>query len=223
LDWLLPIRIFVPAVLLGVALGRIVSRKPYYLERLLPSFWWPLAKKTKKRRILEFVAFSAVFATALFFLSGWVTAYLEKHVPPEELERYREEYPLTLEKIPALILFPLVNLFAFLEEWLFRGILLEEFSISLRSRVGGLVASSLVFGIFHLSNPGIYLALVLPLTLAGLFLGVVYLFRGLTCSILTHCFYNSLVLTIQLIAPTLSPGAWSLLEGWKANLRFPRP
>ena len=194
MDWLLPVRILVPAVLLGAALGRMVSRRPYYLQRLFPSFWLPLAKKTKKWRILELVVFSAAFTAALLFLTDQISVYLwEKQIPTIE----PGEYPLTPEKIPRPFLFLTVNLFGFLEEWLFRGILLEEFSLALRSRVGGLISSSLLFGLFHLSNPGTYPALALPLILAGVILGAAYLFRGLSCSVLTHCLYNSLLVLVR--------------------------
>ncbi|MEM2282386.1 MAG: CPBP family intramembrane glutamic endopeptidase [Candidatus Hadarchaeales archaeon] len=190
MDYLLPVRIVVPAVLLGVALGKIVSKRPYYLERLLPSFWIPLAKETRKWRMLELVIFSAAFTAALLFLTEQIDLYLwKKQIPILQ----PEEYPLTPEKVPVPLLLVTVNLFAFLEEWLFRGILLEEFSIALRSRKAGVLTSSVLFGLFHLSNPGTYPAIVLPLTVAGILLGIAYLFRGLSCSILSHCIYNSLV------------------------------
>lgn len=197
MDWIQPLfRIFVPAILLGAALGRIIARRPYYFRSILPSLWWPLLKKAKKTRILAIAVFSATLAVALLFLNGWMTTYLEeKQIPLVE----PREYPLTAKKIPVFLLFPLVNLFAILEEWLFRAILLEEFSICLRSRTAGLIISSVVFGIFHLSNPGTYPAFVLPLIIAGLILGAAYLFRGFSCAVLTHCFYNSMLVILQLM------------------------
>jgi len=171
----------------------MVSRRPHYLRLMLPSFWLGLTKQQKKRQTVKILVLSMTLAVVLLFLNGLIGAYLEaKGVPLVN----SKEYPLTKEKIPPVILFPLVNIFAFLEEWLFRAVLLEELSISFRSRFVGLVTSSLLFGVFHLSNPGTYPILVLPLSFAGLLLGVAYLTWGFQCSVLTHCLYNSVLVIL---------------------------
>ncbi|MGC8817669.1 MAG: CPBP family intramembrane glutamic endopeptidase, partial [Candidatus Hadarchaeum sp.] len=82
------------------------------------------------------------------------------------------------------------------EEWIFRGILLEEISLRTKSRVLGVLASALAFGFFHLSNPGTYPALAIPLTLGGALLGACYLVNGLAGSILSHILYNFLILVV---------------------------
>lgn len=192
MDWLFLVRVLVPGILLGLGVGKIVSRRPYYIRRILPSFW---VLPTKKR-IFKTVLVSIALTFALFFITEEIYLLLSKREIPIVNE---EEYPFTPEKVFPPLLFLTVSFIAVLEEWIFRGILLEEFSLHLRSRTLGLVVSSILFGLMHLSNPGIYPAAAIPLTVGGMLLGVSYLWGGLLCSILTHCTYNVVALFLQLI------------------------
>jgi len=137
------------------------------------------------------LAISLAFTTlALFsaFVIGW--AVQDKM----GWELYSEEFIFTEEKIPLPLLFLTVNILPIFEEWVFRGILLEEVSRRARSRLLGVLISALVFALFHLSNPGTYPAYAIPLVAGGILLGVCYLLVGLGGAIISHCAYNSLLM-----------------------------
>lgn len=107
------------------------------------------------------------------------------------------EYPFTgLEEHYPWILLIIVNVLPIFEEWVFRGILIDEYYRWRRSRLGAVVFSSLLFAFFHLSNPGTYPAFVLAIFPSSLLLGVCYLKAGLAGAIFAHNVYNSfLVIT----------------------------
>jgi membrane protease YdiL (CAAX protease family) len=107
-----------------------------------------------------------------------------------------EEFIFTEEKIPLPLLFVIVNLLPIFEEWIFRGILLEEASRRTRSRLLGVVISALAFALFHLSNPGTYPAYTIPLVAGGILLGACYLRVGLGGAIISHCAYNSILMVM---------------------------
>lgn len=83
-----------------------------------------------------------------------------------------------------------ITIFPIIEEWIFRGILLEEISRYSQSKTVGLIASSLLFALFHLSNPGTYLPAAIFYFAGGLIIGGSYLVGGLSVAILAHIIYN---------------------------------
>lgn len=110
-----------------------------------------------------------------------------------------EEYPFTaLEEQYPLLLLVVVNVLPIFEEWIFRGILLEEVARRARSKWLGVGISALVFAAFHLSNPGTYPAVMIPLIGAGLLLGACYLISGLAGAIITHNAYNTILVILRL-------------------------
>ena len=117
------------------------------------------------------------------------------------VELYSEEdYPFTtLEKEFPLLLLVAVNVLPIFEEWIFRGIILEEVARRARSKWLGVVVSTLVFAAFHLSNPGTYPAFAIPLLGAGVLLGACYLVSGLAGAIITHNAYNTILVFLRLL------------------------
>lgn len=94
--------------------------------------------------------------------------------------------------------FPLVVfniLTAIGEEIIFRGTLLNFF-VQKRNQYTGLIISSLLFAAIHLLNmlmgQEVSISFLLTLTLAGLFLGLIYLNFGLVSAIATHYIWNLL-------------------------------
>jgi len=81
-----------------------------------------------------------------------------------------------------------------LEEWIFRGVMLEEIARLSQSKWIGLFSSSLIFALFHLSNPGTYLVAVIPYSVGGIVLGGSYMVGGLSTAVLCHITYNLLLL-----------------------------
>jgi membrane protease YdiL (CAAX protease family) len=192
LVWLDVVKISIAGGLLGWIVGKLVVRRPYYLERLRPSFWWPIAKKMRQLEWSRLLVISLAFATLALFsalLVGWVVQ------DKMGWELYSEkEFIFTEEKIPLPLLFLTVNLLPIFEEWVFRGILLEEASRRTRSRSLGVLISASVFALFHLSNPGTYPAYAIPLVAGGILLGACYLLVGLGGAIIAHCAYNTILM-----------------------------
>lgn len=92
-----------------------------------------------------------------------------------------------------LVIFNIIT--AIGEEIIFRGTLLNFF-VQKRNQYTGLIISSLLFASIHLLNmlmgQEISLSFLLTLTLAGLFLGLIYLNFGLVSAIATHYTWNLL-------------------------------
>lgn len=116
---------------------------------------------------------------------GEVSNGLTAVVPlPADLARLFDR--LTLGT-PAISLFTLALVAPVTEEALFRGLLLPAF-VRRYGRTGGLLLSSVLFGLFHLN-----LWQALPAAAAGLFLGWVALRSGsLTAPIAVHAAFNGL-------------------------------
>jgi len=147
----------------------------------------------QRRESIRLISIALVFTAAAL-----VVAITVGSIPGLELYS-KEEYPFTVlqEQYPLLLLI-VVNVLPIFEEWIFRGILLEEVARRTRSKWIGVIVSTLIFAAFHLSNPGTYLAFVLPMLGAGLLLGACYLVSGLAGAIITHNLYNSISVILTL-------------------------
>jgi membrane protease YdiL (CAAX protease family) len=188
--WLDILKIAVVGGILGFIVGKLIVQRPYYLERLRPKFWMRIAKKMKREDWIRLVTVSIVI-TALIYLVTTYSAELTSRV--WALYSPEEYWAAQLEASAPILLLIIATLIPVIEEWVFRGILLEEFSRRFRSRAVGVVLSAIVFALFHLSNPGTYPAAALPLFLGGLLLGGCYLLAGLSAATACHCAYNFLL------------------------------
>lgn len=193
--WLDIARICAAGALLGAIVGKLVARRPYYLERLHPRFWLSVTKGMRGRDWLRVLGIAFGIAIFAFLIIGWVSYGIVDRIG---WELYSEEEFVfaRLEEISPLALLLIVNVLPVFEEWVFRGILLEEAARRARSRLLGLLISAFVFALFHLSNPGTYPAYAIPLALGGILLGACYLLIGLGGAIVSHCAYNSLLLLL---------------------------
>ncbi len=168
-------------------MGKLLYKKPKYLELINPSKWIESIKITRKRKIVKIIILSFVFGILLFFLESKLGGILIQLFGPlfsdENIftEMAQFSFPLFLLSIALIPIF---------EEWIFRAILLEEISDWSRSRLLGLISSSLLFAIFHLTNPGTYVPALLFYFVGGLLIGVVYLYGGLALAVFTHIIYN---------------------------------
>lgn len=193
LFWLDLAKILVAGVALGLIVGKLVVLRPSYLEQIRPRHWLPIARRMQRRESIRLISIALVFTAAAL-----VVAITVGSIPGLELYS-KEEYPFTVlqEQYPLLLLI-VVNVLPIFEEWIFRGILLEEVARRTRSKWIGVIVSTLIFAAFHLSNPGTYLAFVLPMLGAGLLLGACYLVSGLAGAIITHNLYNSISVILTL-------------------------
>ena len=196
--WLDILKIAVAGVVLGFIVGKLIVQRPYYLERVRPKFWMRIARKMKREDWLKLLAVSLALTFICFYLIGYLSTAMERLWGPEALYS-SEEY--IFAKIPDVALLVIAITVPVFEEWVFRGILQEEISCRLRSRLFGIILSALLFAFFHLSNPGTYLAATLPLFLGGLLFGVCYLHAGLAGAVICHSTYNLLLLLNVLPLP----------------------
>ena len=94
---------------------------------------------------------------------------------------------------PSLLFvsFGLMALIAFSEEMVFRGYILGNLLDSLANKWVALLISGILFAAFHFTNPGIHTLAFVNLFLAGLLLGINYIYtRNLWFSFLFHLSWN---------------------------------
>ena len=194
--WLDLARVLVAGIALGLLVGKLVVLRPRYLERLRPRSWRRMIKLMDRWDWQRLLCIAIIFAGSAFFL----ILFVEAGIDAMGWRLYsEEEYIFTkLEKISWPALLVTVNILPIFEEWIFRGILLEEIALRSRSKFVGVLLSSLIFAAFHLSNPGTYPALAVPLVGAGFLLGACYLLSGLAGAIIAHNAYNSILMAFTL-------------------------
>ncbi len=188
--WIDIARIAVTGVILGAVIGKIVVDRPYHLGRLRPRSWLSIARKMSGKDWARLAAIVGIFTAMAFFV---VTDVSRLVVMKWQLYSEQEYIFFKLAEVSLPVLAVAVTVLPIFEEWIFRGILLEEISRKSRSWLVGLVGSSLIFALFHLSNPGVFPASVIPMTVAGVILGSCYLLGGLGGAILSHSLYNAIV------------------------------
>lgn len=194
--WLDLLRILVAGLVLGLVVGKLVVLRPHYLERIRPRFWVPRARSMRRKEWVRLISIALWFTVATLVVASIAGVVLSE----AGVELYsEEEYPFTaLEKQYPLLLLVVVNVLPIFEEWIFRGILLEEVARRSRSKWLGVGISTIIFAAFHLSNPGTYPAVAIPLLGAGVLLGACYLVSGLAGAIITHNAYNTILVILRL-------------------------
>ncbi|MEM3453232.1 MAG: CPBP family intramembrane glutamic endopeptidase [Candidatus Hadarchaeum sp.] len=196
--WLDLVRIVGAGVVLGVIMGRIIVRRPYHLERLHPRTWLPLVKRMGPRRWLVLLAISLSIAF-LSLVFSMATGSILQHSGIETVSP--EEYPfVSIERNYPWLTLLLVNILPIFEEWIFRGVIMDELIRWRRSKLLAVLTSALLFSAFHLSNPGTYPAIVISMLPASLLLSVCYLYTGLGGVILAHNSYNTILVVIGILA-----------------------
>jgi len=198
LAWFDLARILIPGIILGVAVGRIVALRPSYVDRLRPYYWLSAAHSMKRSDWVRLITTVLWVLAASLIASAVIGTFLQE----ARIQTYSpEEFPLTaMERdYPWLVLIA-VNLLPIFEEWVFRCILIDELVRWRRSKVLAIVISTVLFSLFHLSNPGTYLGYAVPLIPAGLLLGLCYLRTGLGGAIIAHNSYNTFLLLIGLLS-----------------------
>lgn len=196
--WLDLLRILAAGAALGVVMGRIILRRPYHLERLHPRSWLPVARRMGLRRWLAVLAVALSVAFLSLILSTMVGSILLQSgietVSPEE-------YPfVSLERDYPWLTLLLVNILPVFEEWIFRGVIMDEVIRWRRSKALAVLVSAILFSAFHLSNPGTYPAIVVSMLPASLLLSICYLYTGLGGAILAHDFYNTILVAIGFLS-----------------------
>ncbi|GEM_PF-562189 len=198
LAWFDLARVLVPGLILGVVVGKLVALRPSYVDRLRPYHWLGAAHRMKRSDWARFITTVLLVFVASLIASEVISTFLQKAGIPTYSP---EEFPFTaMERdYPWLVLIA-VNLLPIFEEWVFRCILIDELVRWRGSKILAVVLSTVLFSLFHLSNPGTYLGYTVPLIPAGLLLGLCYLRTGLGGAIIAHSSYNTFLLLVGLLS-----------------------
>lgn len=192
--WVDLFRVIFTGLVLGLLVGKLVARNPSHLNRLRPSSWRTAMRKMRRRHWVRLLTIALWVAAASLIISSVVGTLLQQ----AEVQTYSPaEYPFTaIERDYPWLLLIAVNTLPIFEEWIFRGVMVDELVRWRGSKSLAVIISTLVFAVFHLSNPGTYPAFVLPLIPAGLLLGACYLYTGLGGAIIAHNSYNTFLVFI---------------------------
>ena len=199
MSWLDLARVLVVGTLLGVFVGRVVARRPFHIERLRPRYWRAVMRRMKWKDWVRLICVGVVAGAVSIVISEEIGLLLRQ----ANVQVYSpSEYPITSIPIEHPEVSPLflvlVNVLPILEEWIFRGILIDEIVRWRHSKLLAVGLSTIIFAVFHLSNPGTYLAFVLPLIPGALLLGVCYIYTGLGGAILAHNLYNTYIFLVSI-------------------------
>lgn len=194
LDWIDLLRVTVIGVILGVVVGWVVVRRPFHIERLRPRYWRAAVRRMKVKDWAKLIAVAIGVAVALILVSKEIVALLTWAEVPHStgelpIPTPTPEEPLRLPLVLANLVF--INVLPIFEEWIFRGIFIDETLRWRRSKLLAVAMSTIIFAFIHLSNPGSDVPSVIILIPGGLLLGACYLYTGLGGAILAHSLYNT--------------------------------
>lgn len=185
--WIDIVRISLAGAILGLIIGKIIVEKPRYLIILHPRYWISSAKRTSRERWIQIISIGIIFAGLITIIGGVVSEFVTSYFGPAMTE---ENIFTHIAGVSVILLYASIIILPIFEEWIFRRILLEEITQWKNSRWWGLILSSIIFALFHLSNPGTLPVAAIPLIIGGLILGGCYLVGGLAAAILAHILYN---------------------------------
>lgn len=190
------LRVLAAGLVLGLIVGKLVIQRPYQIERLRPRHWRKVARLMGRKQWIRLFAIALSVTAVSLILSTIVGAALQQAgvqvVSPEE-------YPFTsIERDQPLIVLAAVNILPIFEEWVFRGVIIDEVIRRRKSKLLAVAFSAVLFAAFHLSNPGTYPAIIISMLPASLLLGACYLYTGLGGAILAHNAYNTLLVFVGL-------------------------
>lgn len=188
------LRIVAGGVVIGLITGKVLAENPTHINRLRPSIWRKKLRQMNRGKLVKLFGWSALTVFLCFIATGIVGRSLES----ANIRTVRPEEDLMRKMVETSMVFSLlvVVLLPILEEWVFRGIFIDELLGLGVSKFEAVFAQALAFAAFHLSNPGMEPAIILVLLPAGLLLGMCYLKTGLSGSIIAHSSYNFLIFAL---------------------------
>ncbi len=195
--WFDLVRVLAAGLVLGLIVGKLIVRRPYQIERLRPRHWRKVARKMGRGQWARLIAISLAVAAGMLLLSTAVGTLLQQAAVPVVSP---DDYPFTsIEQTQPWLVLVMVNVLPIFEEWVFRGVIIDEVVRRRRSKLLAVVVSALLFAAFHLSNPGTYPAIIISMLPASLLLGACYLRTGLGGAILAHDAYNTFLVIAGLL------------------------
>lgn len=185
--WIYLARIIVPGIILGFLIGKLVGEKPAYLKLINPSTWISEAKRATTKRWIRVFTLSIIIGIAMFFVQLKIGNIVIRLFGPLLAE---ENIFTQIARFSLPVFVISVTVLPILEEWIFRGVILEEIYQFSQSKKTALLSSSLIFAIFHLSNPGTLPPAVITYFIGGLIIGGGYLVGGFSVAVFSHVLYN---------------------------------
>lgn len=167
----------------------MLADNPHYLKLINPLFWIEKAKKFTKKRWMRVISLSVLFGGILFLVGSEIGTIVTRLWGPI---LSKQNIFTSIQSFSLPIFIVSITLLPIVEEWIFRGVILEEISKISKSKWLALILSSLLFALFHLSNPGTHLTAVIPYFFGGMIIGGGYLAGGLSVAALCHIIYNLL-------------------------------
>ena len=182
--------LFSPATILLQPLGKGISFLVYYLLAMAPPLGIAHLIRRKRTGINQYdLSFGsgkimALIAIAMLAIQTGIILPIVNLIPMPELMKELFAHRFTNPNSPLSFLL-LVLIASIMEEWLFRGIILDGL-LRTYTPAKSIILSSVLFGILHL-NPWQFVGA----TLIGLFSGwIYYRTKKLTLSILVHMTNN---------------------------------
>ncbi len=185
---------------------------------LLPSFFsflglWFVVKQIHFRSIISIITSRKkvdfkrfMFAFILWSLVSILIFFLEILINPSD---YEWNFNFSKFLVLFLISITMIPVQSILEELVFRGYLMQGFSVFFKSRLLSLLTTSIIFGLLHILNPEIQkigYGLLIYYVGTGLFFGIVTLMdEGIELSSGFHVSNN-------LVASLLVTADWTAFE-----------
>ncbi|MFB6216383.1 MAG: lysostaphin resistance A-like protein, partial [Candidatus Aenigmatarchaeota archaeon] len=156
MDWItLFFRVIVPGIALGLILGWVVDRRPEYWKKLDPRSWsWDWDPETA----LKVGVICSVIIAGVFLAEVWI-GQLVREAGAKTMEE--SNYATQMFNFSAILFFAAITIQPIFEEWIFRGVFLEEIKRQLGNRWIAIILSGVFFAVAHLFNTGVLPAALL--------------------------------------------------------------
>ncbi len=144
--------------------------------------FWIVIKFIHKQSLKSVTTSRSVVDYKRFFFGFGFWAIITILVTVIDFKIFPEDYEITFQPIPFIIMFavslPLIPIQSGLEEYLFRGYLMQGFAKLAKNRWMPLILTSTIFGMLHIFNPEVQklgIGIMIYYIATGLFFGIMTL------------------------------------------------
>ncbi|MFW6026670.1 MAG: CPBP family intramembrane glutamic endopeptidase [Candidatus Woesearchaeota archaeon] len=180
-------KIIIPGIILGLLLDFfIVRKKEKYIYSYIQKLNWDYIKNQNYKYYLKTIIASIILTIILIFTLPYLNQIIIDFYPNITITNT----DLNINPFLIFLYIIILTVTPIFEEWLFRGIILTEIKEKTNSKILGIILSSGLFSLIHITNPGIFPPILIVYFIGGLFLGIFYTFFGLNVVIIAHIIYN---------------------------------